>query len=106
PNLTQLKLTTMLSPRMVMSVASSLMTGIDRYMPVDGVQNGDIPRTDSVLQTFDTANVVYYNNPMYRGVIFGSVNYELPRHSLMAGYAFNRAYFGTTDVFSTSHFPA
>jgi hypothetical protein len=106
PNLTQLKLTSTLTPRMVMSVAGSLMTGIDPYLPVTGVQNGDIPRTDSILQTSDTALLTYYRNPMYRGVLLGSLNYELPGHSLMAGYHFNRAYFGTSDVFSTSHYPA
>jgi hypothetical protein len=106
PNLTQLKLTSTLSSRMVMSVAGSLMTGVDRFLPVAGVQNGDIPRFDNVLRTFDTAQVVYYLNPMYRGVLFGSLSYELPSHSLTLGYTFNRAYFGTTDVFSTSHYPA
>ena len=106
PNLTQLKLTSTLSSRMVMSLAGSLMTGIDPYLPVTGIELGDIPRMDAVLQTSDTALLTYYRNPMYRGVIYGSLNYELPGHSLMAGYAFNRAYFGTSDVFSTSHYPA
>ncbi len=106
PNLTQVKLTSSLSSRMVMSLAGSLMTGIDRFLPVKGVENGDIPRFDSVLRTFDTAQIVYYLNPMYRGVLFGSLSYELPRHSLTLGYTFNRGYFGTTDVYSTSHYPS
>jgi hypothetical protein len=106
PTLNQVKLTTSLSSRMVMTLAGSLMSGVDKYLPVQGVQLGDIPRFDSVLRTFDTAQIVYYLNPMSRGVIFGSLNYELARHSLTAGYSFNRAYFGTTDVFSTSHYPA
>jgi hypothetical protein len=106
PNLTQVKLTSTLSPRLLLSVAGSLMTGIDRFLPVEGVQNGDIPRFDSVQRTFDTAQIVYYLNPMYRGVLYTSANYELSRHSLTFGYTFNRAYFGTTDVFSTSHYPA
>lgn len=106
PNLTQVKLTSTVSPRMVTTVAASVMTGVDRFLPVEGVQNGDIPRFDSVLRTFDTAQIVYYLNPMYRGVLYGSLSYELPRHSLTAGYTFNRAYFANTEVFSTSHFPA
>src|SRR5262245_20018171 len=103
PNLTQVKWTSMLSSRAVLTVAGSMMTGIDRYLPVEGVQNGDIPRMDNVLRTFDTASIVYYLNPMHRGVLYTNLGYELSNHSLSAGYAFNRAYFGTTDVFSTSH---
>jgi len=106
PNLTQVKWTSMLSSRAVLTVAGSVMTGIDRYLPVEGVENGDIPRMDNVLRTFDTAQIVYYLNPMYRGVLYTNLGYELSNHSLSAGYAFNRAYFGTTDVFSTSNYPA
>lgn len=105
PNLTQVKLTSTLTPRMVATVAASLMTGIDRFLPVEGVVNGDIPRFDAVLRTFDTAQLVYYLNPMYRGVLYSSVSYELSRHSLTAGYTFNRGYFANTEVFSTSHYP-
>src|SRR4051812_4322766 len=106
PNLTQVKWTSVLNSRAVLTAAGSLMTGVDRYLPVEGVQNGDIPRSDSVLRTFDTAQIVYYLNPMYRGVLYTNLGYELSNHSLNAGYTFNRAYFGTSDVFSTSHYPA
>jgi len=106
PYLNQVKWTSTLSSRAVLTVAGSLMKGVDKFLPVEGVQNGDVPRFDSVLRTFDTAQIVYYLNPMYRGVLYTNIGYELANHSLSAGYAFNRAYFGNTEVFSTSNYPA
>src|SRR5207249_704007 len=107
PSLNQLKLSTTVSSRIVLTFVGSVMKGVDPYLPVKGVQNGDMPRRDAVLLTADTAAIVYYLNPMYRRVVHGSVDFVTNKHSLSAGYTFNRAYFGTTDVFSTGpYFPA
>ena len=51
--------------------------------------------------SFDTASIVYYLNPMYRGVLYTNLGYELSNHSLSAGYAFNRAYFGSAKAGSS-----
>ncbi len=101
----QVKWTTTLSPTMLVDVSSSLMAGTDPFRPQSDVQNGDIPRFDSVLRNVTVALPTYSDNPGYRGVVLSSLSYSTGRHDVKLGYQYMRAMIGA-DASSLSHYPS
>jgi hypothetical protein len=104
-HLHQMKWTATLSPRMLVDVSSSLMTGTDPFHPQSDVQQGDIPRLDSVLRNVTVALPTYFDNPGYRGVFLSSLSYSSGRHDVKLGYQYMRAMIGS-EQYSMSHYPA
>jgi hypothetical protein len=101
PTVHQAKWTNSRSSRLLFDAATSIFQVDDRFSRQPDVQDGDIARFDSVTNTATLALGTYSNNPMFRGVLIGSVSYFTTTHDIKAGYSMNYAK-RTGNVYSTS----
>jgi hypothetical protein len=101
PTVNQVKWTSSRSSRLLFDASSSIFLVDDRFSRQPDVQMGDIARFDSVENYARIALGTYSNNPMFRGVLLGSVSYFTTTHDIKAGYSMNYAK-RTGNVYSTS----
>jgi hypothetical protein len=101
PTVHQVKWTSSRSSRLLFDAATSIFQVVDHFSRQPGVQDGDIARFDTVTNTATIALPTYSDNPMFRGVLIGSVSYFTTTHDIKAGYSMNYAK-RTGSVNSTS----
>lgn len=104
-NVYQAKWTSVMSPKMIVDVSSSLQKGVTPSREQNQVQPGDIPRLDLVTLVSSVAAPTYSLNPQYKGVLNASTSYFAGQHDIKTGYQFVRG-MSRRSAYSMSHYPA
>jgi hypothetical protein len=104
-HISELRWTDVLSSKLVMDVATSLMRSAYGGPPQADVRPGDIPHRDAISGALTVADAVYSWNPDWRLNAIGSLSYASGKHQVKVGYGFNRGQI-KYDNYSISNFPS